>query len=148
MVALVDFFLLIYQIRLYMVVLVVVDPVHGEVGLMQVELVVFQVAAQIQTLVMQVVEAPLILVTNQYNRLRTVRNQVNGKVIISALILRLQIFHFLSIIFQENLSIGSIVGTFSTTDPDDTNGTGIYTYQLIIDPNKTLLPSTWIQMVP
>ena len=46
------------QIRLYMVVLVVVDPVHGEV---LVELVVFQVAAEIQTLVMQVAEAPLTL---------------------------------------------------------------------------------------
>ena len=32
------------------------------------------------------------------------------------------------------------MGTFSTTDPDDTNGTGIYTYQLIIDQNKTAPP--------
>ena len=67
-------------------------------------------------------------------------NAGHGKVIISALNTPPSDITLSEHNISENLSIGSIVGTFSTTDPDDTNGTGIYTYQLIIDPNKTAPP--------
>ena len=76
--------------------------------------------------------------TNQVNLAGA--NAGHGKVIISALNTPPSDITLSEHNISENLSIGSIVGTFSTTDPDDTNGTGIYTYQLIIDPNKTAPP--------
>jgi hypothetical protein len=36
--------------------------------------------------------------------------------------------------------VGTVVGIFTTTDPDDLNNTRPYTYQLIIDPSKALPP--------
>ena len=76
--------------------------------------------------------------TNQVNLAGA--NAGHGKVIISALNTPPSDITLSEHNISENLSIGSIVGTFSTSDPDDTNGTGIYTYQLIIDPNKTAPP--------
>ena len=76
--------------------------------------------------------------TNQVNLAGA--NAGHGKVIISALNTPPSDITLSEHNISENLSIGSIVGTFSTTDPDDTNGTGIYAYQLIIDPNKTAPP--------
>ena len=76
--------------------------------------------------------------TNQLNLAGA--NAGHGKVIISALNTPPSDITLSEHNISENLSIGSVVGTFSTTDPDDTNGTGIYTYQLIIDPNKTAPP--------
>ena len=85
--------------------------------------------------------------TNQVNLAGA--NSGHGKVIISALNTPpsdISSNHSL----PENLPANSQVGLFSTTDPDDTNGTGAYTYSLVsgtgdtdnalfnLDPNGTL----------
>ena len=76
--------------------------------------------------------------TNQLNLAGA--NAGHGKVIISALNTPPSDITLSDHNISENLPTGSIVGTFSTTDPDDINATGSYIYQLIIDPNKTAPP--------
>ena len=56
--------------------------------------------------------------------------------------------HLSNAFVEENLQVGTHVGIFTTTDPDDLNNTRPYTYQLIIDPSKALPLSNWIPMVP
>ena len=46
--------------------------------------------------------------------------------------------HLSNAFVEENLPVGTHVGIFTTTDPDDLNNTRPYTYQLIIDPSKAL----------
>jgi hypothetical protein len=48
--------------------------------------------------------------------------------------------HLSNAFVEENLPVGTLVGIFTTTDPDDLNNTRPYTYQLIIDPSKALPP--------
>ena len=48
--------------------------------------------------------------------------------------------HLSNAFVEENLPVGTVVGIFTTTDPDDLNNTRPYTYQLIIDPSKALPP--------
>ena len=48
--------------------------------------------------------------------------------------------HLSNAFVEENLPVGTHVGIFTTTDPDDLNNTRPYTYQLIIDPSKALPP--------
>ena len=44
--------------------------------------------------------------------------------------------HLSNAFVEENLPVGTHVGIFSTTDPDDLNNTRPYTYQLIINPSQ------------
>ena len=76
--------------------------------------------------------------TNQLNQAGA--NAGHGKVIISALNTPPSDITLSDHNISENLPTGSIVGTFSTTDPDDINATGSYIYQLIIDPTKPTPP--------
>ena len=76
--------------------------------------------------------------TNQLNQAGA--NAGHGKVIISALNTPPSDITLSDHNISENLPTRSIVGTFSTTDPDDINATGSYIYQLIIDPTKPTPP--------
>ena len=48
--------------------------------------------------------------------------------------------HLSNSFVEENLPVGTHVGIFTTTDPDDMNNTRLYSYELVIDTNKTLPP--------
>ena len=67
--------------------------------------------------------------TNQLNQAGA--NAGHGKVIISALNTPPSDISLSNHSLPENLPANSQVGTFSTTDPDDSNGTGTYTYSLV-----------------
>ena len=58
-------------------------------------------------------------------------NTGHGKVIISALNTPPSDISLSNHSLPENLPANSQVGLFSTTDPDDANGTGAYTYSLV-----------------
>ncbi len=67
--------------------------------------------------------------TNQLNQAGI--NSGHGKVIISALNTPPSDISLSNHSLPENLPANSHVGLFSTTDPDDANGTGAYTYSLV-----------------
>jgi hypothetical protein len=48
--------------------------------------------------------------------------------------------HLSNSFVEENLPVGTHVGIFTTTDPDDMNNTRSYSYELVIDANRTLPP--------
>ena len=85
--------------------------------------------------------------TNQLNQAGA--NTGHGKVIISALNTPPTDITLSNHSLPENLPANSQVGTFSTTDPDDSNGSGTYTYSLGSGSGIRIMHSSiWTLMVP
>ena len=85
--------------------------------------------------------------TNQLNQAGA--NTGHGKVIISALNTPPTDITLSNHSLPENLPANSQVGTFSTTDPDDSNGSGTYTYSLGSGSGIPIMHSSiWTLMVP